>query len=159
MRTMHRQAYEQALGPEGAALLMQSPILNSGAFAARRNNPTWDSWATLCQKAMARGPTKHSEQVALNVALYSRGDKPFYPLPASCNWICVLACPLWNKQTHQLVEPFLPHEPLGLLHITSYSGLEPFEVLCLGGGSRKMGYRRKLVLEAMRAEPIQPSSK
>jgi hypothetical protein len=152
----HRQAYEQAFGPQDAARLIQLPILNSGAFAARRTSATWGLWAQLCQRAMSRGPTKHSEQAALNAALYRQNGVPFHPLPASCNWICPLSRPLWDSESNQFVEPVLPHEPLGLIHLCNPEFHQPMEVACLTGNPRHMGFRRKFVLEALRSQPPSP---
>lgn len=143
--SMHRQAYEKAFGLEGATQLIQLPILNSGAFAAHRDNVTWGLWADLCQQAMSRGPTKHSEQAALNAALYSQKGEPFHPLPAWCNWVCPLSNPLWNSETNCFVEPALPHESLGIIHLCHPEYHHPTEVRRLGGGSLTIGYRRKYV--------------
>lgn len=157
--SMHRQAYEKAFGAEGAATLIQLPILNSGAFAAHRANITWGIWADTCQNAMLRGPTKHSEQAALNAALYSQKGEPFHPLPARCNWVCPLANPIWNSEKKIFVEPALPHEPLGLIHLCHPDYHRAIEVKCLGGGSIQLGYRRKYVRAALspQREAIPPA--
>jgi hypothetical protein len=44
--------------------------------------------------------------------------RPHY-LPAFANWICALSLPLWSSELKKLVEPSLPHDPIGLIHLTS----------------------------------------
>jgi hypothetical protein len=174
---LHTHTYQQAFGPAHAAHLMQFPILNSGAFAARRTSPIWGKWASFCQVAMSRCRSKHSEQAALNAALYCPpgerlefapakcdftiqhgvflrlGGEPFCQLPASCNWVCALALPLWDLARREFVAPVAPHEPLGLIHLCHPAYHEPLVVPCWPGGSRQMGFRRKHVLESLLASP------
>jgi hypothetical protein len=38
-------------------------------------------------------------------------------LPAWCNWLCTHASPLLDCENYLLVEPYLPHTPIGILHI------------------------------------------
>ena len=40
-------------------------------------------------------------------------------LPAWTHWLCGFK-PLWNRETKQFVEPMLPHEPLGILHLSGF---------------------------------------
>ena len=44
--------------------------------------------------------------------------RPHY-LPAFANWICALSLPLWSSELKKLVDPNLPHDPIGLVHLTS----------------------------------------
>ena len=55
----------------------------------------------------------------MNVAIYARG--PFHQteiLPAWCNWACHYALPKWDEDAGLLVEPYLPHTPIGIMHLT-----------------------------------------
>jgi len=62
----------------------------------------------------------HVEQAALNCALYEEIEamKP-HLLPSLANWICALSLPMWSRELRKLVEPALPHNPIGLVHLTS----------------------------------------
>ncbi len=68
---------------------------------------------------MQRSALKHSEQAALNMAIYT-GSETGRPhlLPALANWVCGCSCPMWDDLRKKLVEPNLPHEVLGLVHLT-----------------------------------------
>ena len=66
---------------------------------------------------------KHTEQAALNFAIYN-GPPANCPhmLPALANWICYLALPAWDPVRRKLTEPLPPHEELGLIHLTGMRG-------------------------------------
>jgi len=60
-----------------------------------------------------------TDQIALNVAVYARGLLPHTELlPAYCNWTCHYGLPIWDTERGILVEPYLPHTPIGILHLT-----------------------------------------
>lgn len=115
-RQMHRQAYRTAFGEDAGDKLMRFPILNSGAFAATADSPIWETWQEFAASAMANGQLKHSEQAALNAAVYSRNLRPEM-LPARFNWVCTLSVPAFDPETKLLVEPEAPHDPLELVHL------------------------------------------
>lgn len=119
-RQGHRAAYVACFGELSADKLMSHPVLNSGAFAADRDSPIWGRWQEFARAAIATAPHKHAEQVALNAAVYAGGAAHFLPAPA--NWICSLARPLWDPGLRRLVEPMLPHAPLGLIHLAGVTG-------------------------------------
>jgi len=56
------------------------------------------------------------EQIALNLAIYSSGA-PVYFLPGLCNWPTGEAMPLLDSNRKLLLEPALPHQPLGIVHL------------------------------------------
>ena len=41
-------------------------------------------------------------------------------LPAWCNWLCETP-PLWDEAREIFVEPYVPHTPIGVMHL---SGLD-----------------------------------
>jgi hypothetical protein len=118
-RLMHHAVYYSSFGRIVADRLIQFPIMSSGAFAARRNHPIWIAWQQACHRAMQTGPFKHSEQAALNFAIYNNNTVEQRPhlLPALANWSCALALPMWDPERRKLVEPYLPHAPIGLVHL------------------------------------------
>jgi hypothetical protein len=117
-RLFHYDVYYRCFGRMIADRLIQFPIINSGAFAIKREHPIWSEWQKACHHAMKAAPLKHSEQAALNFAIYNAPAYRPHMLPASANWICALACPMWDATIEKLVEPNLPHQTLGIIHLT-----------------------------------------
>jgi hypothetical protein len=117
-RLMHHSFYYSCFGRQIADQLIQYPIINSGAFAARRDHAVWARWQFTCRTTMQRAILKHSEQAALNLALYEGGlIRQTHLLPSLANWLCPMSTPLWDPTRKKLVEPNLPHEVLGLVHL------------------------------------------
>ena len=118
-RDSHHLTYAHCFGRQTADEMIHFPIINSGAFAIRRNHPIWGAWQKNCRQAIELAPLKLAEQAALNLAVYTSdaAQRP-HMLPALANWICSLALPLWNASDRKLLEPNLPQRPLGLVHMT-----------------------------------------
>jgi len=116
----HHNAYYQCYGRRAADFLIGCPIINSGAFGMRRDHPIWKKWAQRLSEAYPGAVLFHAEQAALNCALYEEIEamRP-HLLPALANWICALSLPMWSRDQRKLVEPALPHDPIGLVHLTS----------------------------------------
>ena len=119
-RLLHYTAYERCFGRDTAKRLIKSPVVNSGAFAVRRDHPIWAQWGEACRRAIGNAPLKHAEQAALNLAIYNAppAHRP-HMLPPRANWICALSLPSWDPVRQMLVEPYMPHEPIGIVHLTS----------------------------------------
>ncbi len=111
--------YKACFDESTARRFFAYPLLNCGVFAARRNAPHWALWARLLADSLRRTVHFVSEQVALNLALRT-GGLPFSQLPARCNWICFRATPFSSADGRMLLEPELPHAPLGILHLAGY---------------------------------------
>lgn len=111
--------YKACFDENTARRLFAYPLLNCGVFAARRDAPHWALWARLLADSLRRTVLFVSEQVALNLALRT-GGLPFSQLPARCNWICFRATPFSSEDGRLLLEPELPHAPLGILHLAGY---------------------------------------
>lgn len=96
--------------------LLPYHILNAGAIALHKDAPHWVRWQELVkQAAMKRRDCYSAEQLSLGVLCYLEGYK-YEILPAWCHWICRYK-PLYNNETGKFVEPFLPHEEIGILHL------------------------------------------
>jgi predicted O-methyltransferase YrrM len=111
--------YEAAFGKEVAAQVRSYPMLNAGVFALHKDTPHWEEWAQFLNQGLQRSAYSMTDQIALNVVVYGRGllDKTEL-LPAWCNWTCHSALPAWDPVESRLVEPYLPHTPIGILHLT-----------------------------------------
>ena len=117
--TINGAAYEKAFGRELAERLIRYPLINAGVFALRSDAPHWQGWADVLGEALQRS-TDMTDQIALNVMVYDRGF-PCEPLPSRCNWPVHHATPAWDEARKLFVEPAMPYEPLGILHMTIYT--------------------------------------
>ena len=59
-----------------------------------------------------------TDQMALNFTVYSGLFDRTEMLPAWCNWTCHFGTPALDPRTDQFVEPYLPHQPIGIVHLT-----------------------------------------
>jgi len=112
-------AYEACFDKATAERLVRYPMINAGIFALRADAPHWAGWAEVYGKALQRS-TDLTDQLALNVLVYDRGFM-HEPLPSRCNWPVHHATPAWDAERGLFVEPAMPYEPLGILHMTIYT--------------------------------------
>jgi hypothetical protein len=74
-----------------------------------------------------------TDQISLNVLVYDHGFA-CEPLPSRCNWPVHHATPAWDAERGLFVEPAMPYEPLGILHLTIHTKrLETLDVHEIGG--------------------------
>ncbi|WP_287129187.1 hypothetical protein [Candidatus Cyanaurora vandensis] len=112
--------YQADFGEQVAQQLWSYPMLNTGAIALHRDAPHWQVWADCLQMGLQRNASHLSEQLALNWAVYKHGlFKQTEMLPAWCNWTCHWGFPRWDPDRACLVEPYLPHTPIGIVHLTA----------------------------------------
>jgi hypothetical protein len=112
--------YTAAFGSEVAAQLHSFPMLNAGVFAMHHDAPHWRVWEESIALALKTVCTIMTDQLALNYAIYAQGVfKQTELLPAWCNWMCHNGFPLWHAERNCLVEPYLPHMSIGILHLTT----------------------------------------
>jgi hypothetical protein len=139
--TLQWRCYRTAYGLRVADQLGRNPMLNCGVFALRGDSPSWDAWVAAMKIALQRTNFVFIEQIALNYAVFS-GNIAATFLPASCNWLCGDAAPMWDERTLRLVEPNAPHLPLGILHLAGEGQKEKsFTLATTGGGSLTTGLR------------------
>lgn len=125
-------AYESCFDRETAERLIRYPMINAGVFALAAEAPHWGGWADVMGEALQRS-TNMADQVALNVLVYDRGFA-CEPLPSRCNWPVHHATPAWDAERSLFVEPAMPYEALGILHLTIYTKkLATLDVRELGG--------------------------
>lgn len=117
--TINGAAYEVCFGKEIADRLIRYPLINAGVFALAADAPHWEGWAELHGAALQHS-TDLTDQVALNVLVYDRGFA-CEPLPSRCNWPVHHATPAWDVERGLFVEPAMPYEALGILHLTIYT--------------------------------------
>ncbi len=125
-------AFEACFDGEIAQRLIRYPLINAGVFALSADAPHWAGWAGLLGEALQRS-TNMTDQVALNVLVYDRGFS-CEPLPSRCNWPVHHATPAWDAGRGLFVEPAMPYEALGILHLTIYTKRMPtLDVREVGG--------------------------
>lgn len=129
---------------ETARKLCYYPLINCGVFAARADAPHWRAWSSTLAESFRRVVLFISEQTVLNVVLRTSG-LPLSLMPATCNWICYRAQPFCTADGRTLLDPQVPHEPLGIVHLAGYAYDKKDEPLALpvpGGGvvSRPLTY-------------------
>jgi len=112
--------------------LMLRPHVNTGVFAATADAPHWAAWKESYRAARIRGHEDLSDQAVFNHAVYTR-DLPLHRLPCTCNWLTCFSVPLLDETTGQLVEPSLPHTPIGLVHVVGTTKADVYEVRTLRG--------------------------
>ncbi|WP_445172690.1 glycosyltransferase [Microcoleus sp.] len=113
--------YQAAFGEEVAQQLHSYPTINAGIFALQKDAPHWEIWAEYLEQGLQRHVSLMTDQIALNRLVY--GTEMFDKtemLPARCNWSCNFGLPVWDKHQACFVEPYLPQEAIGILHITGH---------------------------------------
>jgi lipopolysaccharide biosynthesis glycosyltransferase len=134
--------FEQGYGKSAADALTPQQYMNVGVFAARADSPLWHPWAEAYQEALNRSAgAMFSEQIALNYACYGSRLRVEL-LPAVYNWQCHLAVPSWDPASQLFCEPYLPHAPISMVHLTYTSKNQAYDIRCLDGRSRSMSLRR-----------------
>jgi hypothetical protein len=125
-------AYEACFDKATAERLIRYPMINAGVFALEAEAPHWAGWASIYGEALQRS-IDLTDQLALNVLVYDKGFR-HEPLPSRCNWPIHHATPAWDAERHLFVEPAMPYDPLGILHMTIYTKkLAALDVRELGG--------------------------
>ncbi len=108
----------KAFGFKAAKALLPYHVLLAGAFAMHKDAPHWARWQELVKHAMKTGKVFTAEQTSLGKMCYLEGFK-YEILPGWTHWLCEFK-PLWDTEKKKFVEPFLPHNELGILHISGW---------------------------------------
>ena len=58
------------------------------------------------------------DQITLNYAVYSEMIYSVEFLPAYCNWGCHQCLPAIDTNIKKFVEPSIPHDVIGIMHLT-----------------------------------------
>lgn len=119
-------------------------VLLAGAFALRKDAPHWKRWQELLLQALKNGKIFTAEQLSLGVLCYLE-NYPREILPGYMHWLCEFK-PHWNSQKKLFIEPSLPHEEIGILHISGWDEMRlnrnvKTEFKTLDGGIETMSYR------------------
>lgn len=141
------KVYTDLCGAAAAEKYRDYPILNTGVFAMPAASPIWQRWAGRIAENLQNGRNFHIEQASLNYEIFENLDlyvaEGLEFLPARCNWVCHQALPKLDEASGLLVEPFLPHTPLGVVHRASddFKQKKTGQVALVGGGVREMNLK------------------
>ena len=109
----------KAFGIKTAQKIFPYHVVLAGAFALRADAPHWKKWQELIVKALDNGGKVFTaEQLTLGIMTHLE-EYPVEILPAYLHWLCEFK-PLWDKEKQMFVEPYLPHEPIGILHLSGF---------------------------------------
>ena len=114
--TLAWKNYREAFGWRAADRLGRNPIVNCGVFALRGDAPHWQVWGRTIAQAAQRTRFFFVEQTALNYAIFAE-HLPVDFLPAYCNWMPGDAAPAFDAARGVFVEPYSPHEVIGVMHL------------------------------------------
>lgn len=135
------QQYAANFGVEVAERLYSYPILNAGVFALRKDALHWEIWAEKLNEGLQKSGCVMTDQFALNLAVYSCGlFNSTEMLPAWCNWI-FNGFPVWDKQKGCFVEPYLPQEAIGILHLAGRQQFDRLQLMATDGDRLEVSVR------------------
>jgi hypothetical protein len=114
--TLTWKNYREAFGWRVADRLGRNPMVNCGVFALRADALHWPIWGRIIEQVAQRTRFFFVEQTALNYAIFAE-HLPVDFLPAYCNWMPGDAAPGFDARRGLFVEPFSPHEVIGIMHL------------------------------------------
>jgi hypothetical protein len=139
--TLSWKCYRQAFGWRVADRLGRNPILNCGVFALHHDAPHWEAWARIIAQVAQRTRFFYIEQTALNYVIFAE-RLPANLLPAYCNWMPGDAAPAFDAQRGLFVEPYAPHEVIGIMHLAGQGQKsQVFRLRRLDGGEVETSLR------------------
>lgn len=148
-RRWMRDSYRRFFGEEAAQKFWHMPVLNSGVFALHRDAPHWKAWAEEFQVALSNSLDLAADQASLNYMLYTR-RLPHHFLPARFNWLVNKAAPKFDLVRNLFTEPLLPHQPLGIVHLSG-KAKDRTHMVWTTDSARQVG--TKLRYNGARAQP------
>lgn len=116
VRSFYFSNAKKAFGFKLAKELHTRHVLLAGAFALHKDATHWTRWQVLMKQALKRGRIFTAEQLSLGVLCHLEGYEKEI-LPAYAHWLCEFK-PLWNTVESTFVEPYLPHQRIGILHLS-----------------------------------------
>jgi hypothetical protein len=139
--TLAWKNYREAFGWRAADRLGRNPTLNCGVFALHHDAPHWEAWQRVLCQVLQRTRFFFVEQVALNYLVFAQHMRVNL-LPAYCNWMPGDAAPAFDAARGLFVEPYAPHEVIGVMHLAGREQkTHTFRLDCLDGGTVETSLR------------------
>tara|TARA_B100001029_G_C15022971_1_gene431791 strand:- start:495 stop:1394 length:900 start_codon:yes stop_codon:yes gene_type:complete len=110
----YKHAKSSGFSEKIARQVALKPHLNIGVFSLESEAPHWEVWQKNLKKALSSGRIWGSEQIAMNITIYS-DNLEVEILPAYCNWTLISAMK-FDKKNNTFVEPYLPNHEIGIIH-------------------------------------------
>ena len=111
----YKHAKSSGFSEKIARKVALKPHLNIGVFALEVDAPHWKVWQENLKKALSSGKIWGSEQIAMNITIYS-DNLDVEILPAYCNWTLIEALK-FDQKINTFVEPYLPNHKIGIIHL------------------------------------------
>ena len=111
----YKHAKSSGFSEKIARKVALKPHLNIGVFALEVDAPHWKVWQENLKKALSSGKIWGSEQIAMNITIYS-DNLEVEILPAYCNWTLIEALK-FDQKLNTFVEPYLPNHKIGIIHL------------------------------------------
>src|SRR5216684_2350157 len=108
--------YREAFGWRVADRLGRNPTVNGGVLALHSEAPHWEAWQRVLARVLQRTYFTPAGQTALNYVVFAE-HLPVNFLPAYCNWMPGDAAPAFDAVRGLFVEPYAPHEVIGVMHL------------------------------------------
>jgi hypothetical protein len=145
-RSFYYSNARKSLGGKMARKLFPFPTINAGVFAMAGKAPHWARWQELIKQVLEkpRANIFTAEQLTMGVMAYV-DQYPTERLPSVCNWLCDTT-PMFDPSRRAFVEPNLPHQPIGILHLTGLDAMRAdksivTDVLFTDGATHPMSLR------------------
>ena len=114
----YKHAKNSGFSDKIARKIAFAPHLNIGAFSLQKSSTIWKKWQELLRESLMKGRIFGSEGLAINILVYFYNiDTEF--LPARYNWIASHLLPKFDNEKNIFVEPFIPHNKIGILHLAA----------------------------------------
>ena len=116
IKTINYKNISRSISKSFAKKFAMLPTLNGGAFSINNNSKIWKQFQKNIKLALQKGRIFGSDQVALAISIYE-DNIPAEFLPAYTNYMCEFRYPMYDQNNSFFVEPFLPHHPIGVMHL------------------------------------------
>jgi len=127
--------YRRGYGLPAALKLCSAPLINNAVAATRADAPHWSIWQSEYEQLVRRTQRLPGmDQLSLTATLYRR-NQPVKLLPATYNWVCSRAIPLWDQKLQRFIAPDHPsgtsarRRQISVLHLTTPSRGKAFAVM------------------------------
>jgi len=114
----YKHAKSSGIDDDIARKLAFAPHINIGVFSLEKNSKCWEVWQKNLKKTLSKGKVFGSEGLAMNIAVYHDNVEVEF-LPLKCNWITSHLLPKYDSENNAFVEPFLPNEKIGIMHLAA----------------------------------------
>jgi hypothetical protein len=144
----YKHAKKSGITEIDARKLAFAPHLNIGVFSLEKNSICWDVWQKNLRKTLLKGKIFGSEGLAINISVYINDVKTEF-LPLAYNWIANNLLPKYDEETKKFVEPYLPNNEIGIMHLAS--GIR------VNGSDMRTNNKIKIDIQTIKDQPIKKS--